>query len=380
MIDLMQNVELNPTCRFECLNCGRIALPSLQFKCTHCDGAVSCVYPNTDFSIDMRHNGIWRFSDILPILPHPFYDCEETPLIPISYGQYHLFGKNEGVLPSISTKYRQCAMSIPSLLALGCQEIAMVSSGNTGSSYMYWSNKVKGLIKTHVFASKLHANRLHFNNPYSQVHITEENLSDADLACIEFAKNSGIFYEGGFFNPFRREGLKTSYLESLLRLDWDVDVFIQAVSSGMGVIAFHSIIAYLLEKKYLKKVPKIVCVQQDTCCPMIKAYADGAAEIAESYVPSHPDGLAKAILRGNPKKSYPYVKKVVEQTKGCFCSVTQQEIRYAFDFLYDKHINACYTSATTFAAFKKLAQEHWIKPNDKCVIMLTGGLYEGNDH
>ncbi|KTD50910.1 pyridoxal-phosphate dependent enzyme [Legionella quateirensis] len=375
----MKQVQLNPDCRFICLKCGKEDSLSLNFHCKACNGLIACDYPDTAFSIDMRYSGIWRFHKILPILFHPFYDCTETPLIPLVEGEGILYGKNEGVLPSISTKYRQCVMSVPSLIALGCKEVTLVSSGNTGSSYMYWANQVQGALRVHIFASTLHAQRLYFTNPYATVHVAENNLSAADEACMEFSKKEHIFYEGGFFNPFRREGLKTSYLESLLRMDWDVDVFIQAVSSGMGIIGFHSLVKLLYKQGFIKKIPKIVCVQQDTCQPMCLSYTEGADEIIESYIPEDPVGSAKAILRSNPKKSYPYVKQVVDETKGCFCMVTQDEIEHSFNFLAKKYVNACHTSAATVAAFEKLKNTGWIQPGDRCVAMLTGGLYHGQD-
>ena len=156
----------------------------------------------------------------------------------------------------------------------------------------------------------------------------------------------------------------------------DVDVVFQGISSGMGILAAYSGFQQLYEAKVLRKMPRIVCVQQDTCSPMVKADAQNYDEFPDHLVIREPDGIAKAILRGNPKKSYTYVRNVVRKTDGCFCSVSQDEIINALAFLNTKNIPACPTSACTLAAFRKLARQGWLDPSDRSLLLLTGGVLE----
>lgn len=374
--NLAPSFEVNPHCKFKCLICQNIFPISTRFTCPSCNGALECYYGEKPFKLGSQNN-IWRFAEILPLLPDPIVTCPSTNIQKIQdpiLSNYQIYGKIEGELPSRSTKYRQCAMTVPMLIKLGIKEIVVASSGNTGSSFMFWSELCAGQFKTHVFSSELHKNRLYFKGPNSEIHICQSDLVKTEAAAKKYAYDHDFFYEGGFLDPFRREGLKTSYLEGIFQLDWDVDVVIQAISSGMGIVGAQSALTQLKYAGLIKKIPRIVCVQQDTCCPMIEADKAGLEVIPQRLIKSNPDGLAKAILRGDPTLSYPYVRQVVHQTRGCFHKVTQEEIQKAFLILQKANIAACHTSATTLAACRNLANSGWIKANERCLLLLTGGL------
>jgi len=318
----------------------------------------------------------------LPVVPHERFAVPRTEVRRVadpSLEGFSVFGKIEGTLPSLSTKYRQCAMATSAMIGVGIDEIVMTSSGNSGSSFMYWADVCEGALKVHTFAAHLHAHRLLFNGRHSSIHIAKTDLVETEAVAKQFAVDNGIHYEGGFFNPFRREGLKTSYMEGMEQLDWNVDVVIQGISSGMGILAADSAFRQLQAGGLIAKPPRVVCVQQDTCQPMIEADSRGLDAFPLSLIVREPDGIAQAILRGNPVNSYPYVRGIVKTTGGRFCSVTQQQIADAYAMLRQLAIPGCHAAATTLAAARRLASEGWLKPTDRCLLMLTGGLLPGVD-
>ena len=125
----------------------------------------------------------------------------------------------------------------------------------------------------------------------------------------------------------------------------------------------------------LRKTPRFVCVQQDTCAPMVAAFNDGSDVIRERDVVPNPDGLAHAILRGDPTQTYPYMLGLVRETDGCFAEVSRNQILEAWALLEEYHgLRADYAGAAALAGAFKLREEGWIRPSDKVLVNLTGGM------
>lgn len=189
-------VEFNSDCCYRCLLCHACMPISSDFRCSHCGGFVECFYPKTPFTIKQTCSDNWRFADVLPILPYPLFTCETTASQRIDDSllmDYQIYGKIDGTLPSGSIKYRQCAMAVSSLIALGVSEIVLYSSGNTGSSFMYWAEKCMGALNVHVFASEHHAaHRLRYKGEHSTVHLLVSDLVGAEETAQRYATEKGF--------------------------------------------------------------------------------------------------------------------------------------------------------------------------------------------
>ena len=142
----------------------------------------------------------------------------------------------------------------------------------------------------------------------------------------------------------------------------------------MGIIAAQS--AFDLAKKlgWIERTPRIFSVQQDTCSPMFKAHREGRSAITVQDIQRQPEGLATAILRGDPTASYPYVRRVVLQSGGDFVLVTQAELRESRNALLSQGVNACYAAAATHAAVARLRAESQLDDSEQGVIMITGSV------
>ena len=44
---------------------------------------------------------------------------------------------------------------------------------------------------------------------------------------------------------------------------------------------------------------------------------------------AQPVGIAEAILRGDPSRAYPHIRRIVDQSGGTFIAVTEAEMRAA---------------------------------------------------
>ena len=193
----MDIIYFNPDCNFRCLKCSHIQPISSNFFCDKCSSPVECHYGGRRLKVKQEYFDIWRFADILPILPHSHFTCPETPIVNLNdlIDGYEIYGKVESKLPSISTKYRQCSMAVPTLIALGIKSIVIVSSGNTGSSYMYWADKCEGKLNVHTFASKAHAHRLYFKGQHSEIHVHTSSIDSEEVVARQFAQDNNYFLD-----------------------------------------------------------------------------------------------------------------------------------------------------------------------------------------
>lgn len=238
---------------------------------------------------------------------------------------------------------------------------------------MYWAKQLEGLIRLHVFVPSTHRHRLRFESPYATIHETDLDFVETGKLAKKYAQENNLFWEGGFFNFFRREGLKTSYIEGAAQLDFKVDVVFQPISSGMGFYGGYFGFKQLLANGYIEKMPRFVAVQQDTCAPIYTAFHANREQIADEDIIRNPIGQAEAILRGNPTASYPYIRDVVLDTQGTVVAPTQNELLESYEILQKAGISACKTGSLSLAACKKLIVDGWISPEERCLLMITGG-------
>jgi threonine synthase len=121
------------------------------------------------------------------------------------------------------------------------------------------------------------------------------------------------------------------------------------------------------------RLPRLLCVQQDTCAPMVSAWEDGSDRIHPAHIVHRPSGIAAAILRGNPTRAYPPVREIVIESRGTFVSVTEREIRQARHSVEDlEGISPCFSAATAVAGLAKLRRLGQLRADDTVLVNLTG--------
>jgi threonine synthase len=106
---------------------------------------------------------------------------------------------------------------------------------------------------------------------------------------------------------------------------------------------------------------------------MVKAWQEDSPVIQERHIFHRPAGIARAILRGNPTRTYPFIYPIVKRFGGEFVVVTQEEILAAQKMLWNlEGIAACANSACTLAALKKLLENGQIGKGEVVLANLTG--------
>lgn len=366
----------------KCIRCGQVTKDRLKHKCDKCGGIIDAVYnkiPNDLTEKILKNEGMVAFKEILPVYNDD--ECIEllnevikTPIHNVKYKNATLVLKDETVLNTKTTKDRMAVISLIQMINSGIKEFAISSTGNSSSAFLYYSNLLKGRIKCHVFGDSTKMHRIRYENEYSENHPIDGDYVEAGEKAKKFAVDNNIFWEGGFFNYARREGLRTAYIEAFQQMNYDVDVAFQMVSSGMGILGGYKAAKELKAAGILNKIPKFICVQQDTCKPMVDAYRDNMEYIDEKYIIKEPEGRAEAILRGDPTGCYPYLLDMVKSTNGSFEVVTQNDLQQGRKELNELGVNAGYEAAGSYMASKKLIDKGIIKENERVLVMLTGTL------
>ncbi|MGX1762488.1 threonine synthase [Streptomyces lydicus] len=369
------------TFRLECTRCQWKCEPATLFRCPRCSGALES---RTDIEKAALHSGTQPelvYFSLLPVGSAEFISegisrttpCRIAPRLGNAIGVPNLWVKDESKQPTGSTKDRLAAITIAVFRQFGIKEFVSASTGNTAISLARAVHN-DASIQAHFFCGHEFVDRHRFPvNDRVKLTVVQGSYAEAQSAARAYSAQHGALWDGGFFNWARREGLKLAYLEAFDSMDAEPDVVVQAISSGMGVMAAHKGAAEYREMNRLKKLPRFLMVQQDTCAPMARAWQEGRVELTDDDVVENPDGLARAILLGDGRDTYPYMRDIAKQSDGAIVSVSQQSLVQARTMLCElEGLDVCYSSAATIAAVRDEAAAGRIQPRDVVLVNLTG--------
>jgi threonine synthase len=370
--------------RYFCILCEtEFAEPTFN-KCTECGGAIDAIYDLDQVRIPAERQGpdpLQHYFSLLPVRERARLHwvgegntpCFQAPELAASFGIGGLWFKNEAANPTSSTKDRIASVCLSRFDELGIRELVMSSTGNSSTAYARGVSLVPGFT-LHVFVGRDFVDRLNYaDHPRVLTHVVDGEFVTAGRVGERFAQDNGCFWEGGFFNLGRREGLKLAYLEAYDEMPVEPDFVFQAVSSGMGLVgAFKGAVEYR-ELGRLSKLPSFMAVQQASCAPMAHAFGEGAEQIAARHVVHDPKGLAPAILRGDPTGTYPYIRDLCLTSGGRILSAGEERIRHARRVLAEHvGVNVCFASATALAGVWEAAEAGLLTKDSTVLVNLTG--------
>lgn len=323
-----------------------------------------------------------RFADLLPVreLQHRFPQVRYTPVVHAQalgrkLGLNSLYLKNETVLPTRTTKDRMAAVALAYLHERGVRSFSASSTGNSSTSLAY-AMRAHPDMHLFLFTAERFVPRVQHadNDQVTHIGLHGATFVEAAECATAYARRHQLVSESGFFNPGRREGLKLTFLEACDQIDEPIDWYVQAVSSAMGVYGTFKGAKELFGMNRIAKLPRLLCVQQESCAPMARAFAQNSETIRSEHLVRHPTGIAEAILRGDPTRAYPRVRRIVSESGGAFAAVSEAEIRTARRNVEDyENISPCFSASAAVAGISKLALAGEIDPNAVVLVNLTGG-------
>lgn len=365
-----------------CTACDRLSAPGYHSFCD-CGGMIDVRYRLDRARLHPSANPYRRFADLLPLVAsqdHLPQDAGYTPLIHAQrlgkrLGMPWLYLKDETALPTRSTKDRMAAVALGFLWERGVRAFCTSSTGNSSTAYAH-AIRAFPEMRLYLFTAERFLPRVqHADSPQIEHFVLRgASFVEAFEYAGQYARDHGLISERGFFNPGRREGLKLSFLEAAEQIGRPIDYYVQAVSSAMGVYGVYKGAQELLAMGNLTRPPRVLCVQQVGCAPMVQAYQAGSDHIQTQHIVAHPEGIAEAILRGDPTKAYPYIHAIVRASRGDFVAVNEAEIRRARQLVEDlEGVSPCFSAAAAVAGVIQQVENGGLSQKSTVMINLTGG-------
>ncbi len=364
-----------------CTGCGKQLHDGFHPTCPDCGAMTDISYDLDAVQLRESDNPYLRFIDLLPVadaalLPQArFTPVVHARRLGAELGLPWLYLKDETRQPTATTKDRMAAVALPYLYECGVTGFTTSSTGNSSSAYAHAISRLPQLVM-YVFTAAEFRSRLAMEagDQVIDIVLDEATFVEAFAAAGEFAKRNGLASERGFFNPGRREGLKVAWLEAAEQIPRPVDWYVQAISSAMGVYGVYKAARELEQLGLAGRPPRLLCVQQATCAPMVSAWDDGVEEIRPSDIVARPEGIAAAILRGDPTRTYPHVRRIVLESNGSFVAVSEAEIRDGRRMLEElEGISPCFAAAAALAGLVKRSRRGDVPVDDTFLVNVSGG-------
>jgi threonine synthase len=367
---------------YYCMDCSFTTKDSHFKRCPKCEGVITYRRADNTYRIRQGKYDVERYWDFLPLQdpkklighgnePTPLIDSQELKS-KTSTGKVML--KDETKNYTKSSKDRMSVVALSQMNEQGVKSFVVSSTGNVASSLAFLLNKYRD-IQMHCFAAEDFILRYRYmDSPNIIIHKVKSQYDSAQEEALKFSKENNVYHDGGYFSVAKRAGLAMAFLESWEESKLNFDYYFQAVSSGMGVLGVYEVASKMKESSMIDSIPSLMCVQQNTCDPMVRAFSAGEKEILPEHIIKDPKGCAKAILTGDPSVCYPSLYKVVSETNGSFISVSEAEIKSAQKHLNkNENIMATPDGAVALAGFLKYAETHSDQLKNKNVLInITG--------
>lgn len=334
----------------------------------------------TPKSLEDRNTNLWRYHEILPVedkgnvvtLGEGMTPMVKVDSIGEDIGIANLFMKDEGLVPSGAFKARGAAVGVSKAKELGVKELAMPTNGNAGAAWSLYCARagIKSTIVMPVDAPEI--TRKECAVAGANLYLVDGLIGDAGQIVSEAVKERRIFDASTLKEPYRIEGKKTMGLEIAEQFNWEVpDVILYPTGGGVGLIGIYKAFQELHELGWLKsnKMPRLVAVQSKGCAPIVRAWKEGKSS-SEPW--ENADTIAYGINVANAIGDF-LILEGIKKTDGCAISVSDEEIISELENVASREgAFVCPEGAATFAAARQLRKDHWIKDDEKVVVLNTG--------
>ena len=368
----------------QCVKCGKTYAPAPDITTCECGGILDVIYDydyiKTKFNQEVLANRddptMWRYRELLPIgedtVPKglrvgmsPMYESEK---IARDLGIAKLYIKDDGINPTSSLKDRASAMAVTKACEAGYDTIACSSTGNAASSLA--GNAAKAGLKTYIFVparapkGKI-AQLMMFGANLTAVDGSYEETFELSKAAID---KYGWYNRNAAINPYLSEGKKTVAHEICEQLDFKAPDFVAvSVGDGCTIAGVYKGLYDMYMVGLLDKIPRIISVQAQGCCPINTAVMTG-----KDWEPQEENTYADSIAVGvprNPDKALGAIKN----SDGICVNVTDDEIREAQKYLAkNAGVFGEPAGVTATAGLMKLSREGKL-PKDATVVSIVTG-------
>ena len=307
------------------------------------------------------------YKNYLPVtLNTPIVSLNEgnTPLI-LSNSISQLIGngtkvylKYDGLNPTGSFKDRGMTMAISKANEEGQQAVICASTGNTSAAAAAYASR--GGLKSYVLIPEGYVaqGKLAQALMYGAEIISIKGNFDKALEIVRELSTKYPIELVNSVNPYRIQGQKTAAFEIVDDLGHAPDWLCIPMGNAGNITAY-----WLGFQEYLK-------IKRNLKLPIMMGFqSEGSAPLVNNIIVKNPETIATAIRIGNPVNREK-AKKVKQESKGDFQSVTDEEIINAYKILAKEGVFCEPASAASVAGLIK--NKNRIKKESTIVCVLTG--------
>jgi threonine synthase len=369
----------------ECSDCGTTAAPDgLPTVCTACGRPWLVRYPAREHPVTeraeaRRRHGMWRYRSFLPLAPgeEPITLGEgDTPLLraprlAAALGLGDIWIKDEGCNPTGSFKARGLSAAITRAVHGGAKHFTVPTAGNAGVASAAYAARAGATVR--VFAPRttpktILAQIVSFGG---DLVLLDGHIGDCGKASRAFATETGAMDLSTLREPYRIEGKKTLGLEIAMQFNWTLpDVIIYPTGGGTGLIGMWKAFLELRQAGWVTdELPRLYTVQSTGCAPIVKAFAEGAAQ-AEPW--PDPWTIASGLRVPGPLGDK-LMLRILRETKGGAVAVTDETMSELSRLGTGKEgIDFSPEGGAALAATVELQRQGAIKPEDRVIVFNTG--------
>ena len=283
-------------------------------------------------------------------------------------GLHTLYIKDDGQNPTASLKDRASAMAVVKAREAGADTIACSSTGNAASSLA--GNAAAAGFKTYIFVPSRApkgkvAQLMIFGATVISVDGSYEDTFELSKAAID---RWGWYNRNAAINPYLSEGKKTVTLEIMEQLHWQVPDYIAlSVGDGCTIAGVWKGLKDLYAAGFIDRLPKLISVQAEGCCPLNRAIATG-----EPWTPMEENTLADSIAVGVPRNADKALA-AIRESQGVVVNVSDEEILAAMRLLGRTcGVFGEPAGVTGTAGVRKALELSLIDPDSSVVSVVTG--------
>lgn len=393
------------TFELRCIACDRLAAkPGHTFRCTACGDLLEIIYPGWKTEQGLRpaglnagslralwrtrrksllpidQSGVWRFRELLPPFSEPptIITLREgnTPLYELRCCARiarvdRLLAKHQGMNPTGSFKDTGMTLAASVARREGFGWVGCASTGNTSASMAAYA--AHGGMRSLVLIPEGKVSWGKLSQALDHGAVTCQLRTDFDgcLRVLNEVVQLMPIYLLNSVNPYRIEGQKTTAIELLEQLDWQVPDHIIVPGGNLGnSSAIGKALVEMKQLGFIDILPRISIIQAEGANALVRTIRETEGK---RLIPVRAETAASAIRIGNPA-SWKKAVRVLQETGGTVEQVSELEIALAKAEIGAEGIGCEPASAVTLAGLKKLVKAGFVKPRDCVVLILTGHL------
>ncbi|MBI4788307.1 MAG: threonine synthase [Chloroflexi bacterium] len=371
----------------ECTNCRQTySAEEIHTTCPACGKVLYARYDlaaaRKRFTRDdarTRPGNMWRWFEVMPVRDAAnVVTLGEgyTPLLAAhnlgrEFGAGKVFIKEEGLNPTGSFKARGLSAAVSKAKELGVKAIGMPSAGNAGAALAAYGARAG--IDAYIFVPEDTPEMMKKEGLVygAHVYLVKGLINDAGKIVRDNASARNWFDVSTLKEPYRAEGKKTMGYELAEHFNWELpDAILYPTGGGTGIVGMWKAFEEMEQLGWIgAKRPKMISVQAEGCAPIVKAFHDGAR-----HADLWPNARTLAPGIRVPVAIADYLMlDAMRASGGTGVMVSDQEIveaMYAMARL--EGVFAAPEGAATYAGYKKLMVEGFLKPAETVVLFNTG--------